>query len=315
MSTLSAWSKVVRLWRSFIASLSSASLRSNITRSVVSSRLQSGKSNWRLKKRDRGGHCMITNSHLTLHWAWKIWLAVLFCLELQVESSAPRWLDREMQGGKFWVLSVCEGKMQEEWASQGPFSRCLSVSCDNRSFNLLLSCSRRFSSTSCRLHRSCMRVHWKEGRGFFRRRGNSVKVFILYVNCTIRASLWPVHIAAGPEAGPHVHHSLLSASTRYDFFRLKSTDHLLESLFFLTHPEHVSLVFVLFLVSPPGGTVREVSQRVGAGVPMQKVFCNRAHEPGEDGHFKTGWQWWSGEKEDETLSVYLIYSVWSSVPI
>lgn len=40
MSTLRAWSNVVRLWRSFMASLSSASLRSSIRRSVVSSRLQ-----------------------------------------------------------------------------------------------------------------------------------------------------------------------------------------------------------------------------------------------------------------------------------
>lgn len=37
MSTLSACSKVVRLWRSFIASLSSASLRSSIRRSAASS--------------------------------------------------------------------------------------------------------------------------------------------------------------------------------------------------------------------------------------------------------------------------------------
>lgn len=42
MLTLSVWSKVVRLCRSFIASLSSASLRSSIRRSVVSSRLQGG---------------------------------------------------------------------------------------------------------------------------------------------------------------------------------------------------------------------------------------------------------------------------------
>lgn len=51
MSTLSAWSKVVRLWRSFIASRSSASLRSSIRRSVASSRLQGGREPVRIRKR------------------------------------------------------------------------------------------------------------------------------------------------------------------------------------------------------------------------------------------------------------------------
>ena len=50
-----------------------------------------------------------------------------------------------------------------EWVSQGPFSLCLSGSCDSRSFSLLLCCSRRLSSASCWLHRSCRWVHWREG--------------------------------------------------------------------------------------------------------------------------------------------------------
>lgn len=48
----------------------------------------------------------------------------------------------------------------------------------------------------------------------FQKRGNSIQLFCLYVYYTICASLWPAHIAAGPEAGPHVHHSLFVASTR-----------------------------------------------------------------------------------------------------
>lgn len=183
ISTLSAWSKVVRLWRSFIASLSSASLRSSIRRSAASSRLQSGESKRGLERcqehtwRQQWEGDDNSNQR-TWRWTWMIWWVVLFCLDLQAESSTPLWLDRKIQDGKCWVVSVniwyaskylcvkssgnCNSDTTE-WVSQGPFSRCLSAS---RSFSLLICCSRRLSSASCRLLCSCRRVHWREGTDF-----------------------------------------------------------------------------------------------------------------------------------------------------
>lgn len=106
MSTLSAWSTVVRLWRSFIASLSSASLRSSIRRSVASSRLQieewTGARNGQRTLRKRLKN---SNRH-TLRQAWMICAVVPLCRDLRAESSTPLWLDRKMRDGKRWGFSA-----------------------------------------------------------------------------------------------------------------------------------------------------------------------------------------------------------------
>lgn len=78
ISSRSACSKVVRLWRSFIASRSSASLRSSIRRSAASSRLTKQSEKVRLWK--------VIRAHLnaaTRRW-WKI---------NSVLSSRPEWLN------------------------------------------------------------------------------------------------------------------------------------------------------------------------------------------------------------------------------
>lgn len=102
MSTLSAWSSVVRLWRSFIASLSSASLRSSIRRSAASSRLQIEE--WTgVRKGQRTLRKRLENSNQRTLWqAWMICAVVPFCRDLRAESSTPLWLDRKMRDGKRW---------------------------------------------------------------------------------------------------------------------------------------------------------------------------------------------------------------------
>lgn len=173
ISTLSAWSKVVRLWRSFIASRSSASLRSSIRRRAASSRLQGGESGRGDEKSARNTHPASSNQVATR-------------VAVNILSSRPEWFDgllpfastsrwkvQRLYGwvGKYkmvnavWFLYI-PAVSANVWTlvgamvSHGPFSLCLSIS---RSFSLLICCSRRRSSASCWLLRTCSWAHWWVG--------------------------------------------------------------------------------------------------------------------------------------------------------
>lgn len=169
MSTLSACSNVVRLWRSFMASLSSASLRSSIRRSAAASCLLG----WHHRLEICGVWKVMTiNSSLTLAWTSKICLVFPFCLFLQVGSSGPLWLDKKkkkhISGGNH--LRFDQIAVYRFLNSPGPFSLCLSISCVNFSFSLLTFSSRRFSSASCCLHCSCRCELWHEEKAFWERK-------------------------------------------------------------------------------------------------------------------------------------------------
>lgn len=175
------------------------------------------------------------------------------------------WIEKKkIQDVNYWVLSVCEKQTQDRGSLTVSF---LLVSVSQLWQSLLQSVAVQLSTPQlCVLlvTPQLQTVALARRRRGFSERGEIVwRYSDSYIFNNMCLTLARSHLSMSWSRATC---SSLSLSCSYKIqFRFRSTNHLLESLNFFTHPERVSLVSVLLPVSPPGGAVRELSE--GAGVP------------------------------------------------